>query len=264
MGVLREFDDAEVAEMRRRFRAASPYPHIVINDFVMPEAREALCAFPDPDWPYWSRFGDAYQRNKRVCADIAVMPGAFADLIAECGQPAFLRLLEAITGETKLLADPYLDGGGLHCSGPGGILEPHTDFHLYQRLDLFRRLNLLIYLNADWSPDDGGELEFYRKGEREPLVSVGPVFGRAVIFKTDDATVHGFTNPVAPDRQRQSVALYYYNSRESADFSGDTQTYWQVHGRMRGLRLGLFNSLIFLSRRLSQLAHMINPNRRAD
>ncbi len=264
MAVIKHFSEAEVADLRRRFKSASPYPHLVIDDFVKPEARETLSVFPGADWPHWSQFGDAYQRNKRVCANIAAMPLPFAALVAECSQPAFLRVLEAMTGETKLLTDPYLDGGGLHCSGPGGVLAPHTDFHLYERLDLFRRLNLLIYLNPAWGPEDGGDLEFYRKGNTTPDLTVAPVFGRAVIFKTDDATVHGFTRPVAEGKQRQSVALYYYNSRESRDFGGDTRTYWQIHGAMKGARLGLYNSLIFLSRAVSKVAHMINPNKRAD
>jgi hypothetical protein len=264
MSVLRHFSQAELADLRSRFTSASPYPHLVIDDFLNAHARETLSGFPGADWPHWSGFGDSYQRGKRVCADITTMPRAFAELLTECGQPAFLRVLEAMTGEAKLLPDPYLDGGGLHCSGPGGVLTPHTDFHLYERLSLFRRLNLLIYLNPAWGPDDGGELELYRKGDATPKVSVAPIFGRAVIFRTDDASVHGFTRPVAEGKERRSVALYYYNSRESAGFAGDTQTYWQSHGRMKGLRLGLFNGLILLSRAASKAAHMINPNKRAD
>jgi Rps23 Pro-64 3,4-dihydroxylase Tpa1-like proline 4-hydroxylase len=264
MSTIASFSEAELTAMGRRFKAATPYPHIVIDDFLKAEAHESLSAFPDPDWPHWSRFGDAYQRNKRVCADITRMPDAFADLFSECSQPAFLRVLEAITGETKLLPDPYLDGGGLHCSGPGGVLAPHTDFHLYERLSLFRRLNLLIYLNPAWGPDDGGDLELYRKGEATPEVSVAPVFGRAVIFRTDDASVHGFTRPVAEGKERRSVALYYYTSRESVAFGGDTRTHWQFHAGMTGPRLALYNSLMFVSRAVSKLAHLLNTNKRAD
>jgi len=264
MRFIKSFSDAEVATLRARFKAASPYSHIVIDDFLTPEGQELVAAFPGPDWPHWSGFGDVYQRGKRVCRDVSVMPRALADLIAECGQPAFLKLLEAITGETKLLTDPYLDGGGLHCSGPGGVLAPHTDFHLYERLSLFRRLNLLVYLNPGWGPDDGGDLEFYRKGETSPALSVAPVLGRAIIFKTDDSTVHGFTRPVAEGKERRSVALYYYKSQEGAEFGGDTRTYWQFHARMSGARLALYNSLIFLSRAVSKAAHMINPSKRVD
>ena len=48
-----------------------------------------------------------------------------------------------------------------HSSGPGGVLKPHSDFHNYERLGLFRRLNVLVYLNADWTADDGGSLQMW-------------------------------------------------------------------------------------------------------
>ena len=262
MGMVKPIDDAALALMASRFRTAQPYPHIVLDDFLTPEGRSSLGDFPGPDWPHWSRFGDEYQKEKRVCANIDIIPHAFSQLISECGRPAFLRQIEAITGVGQLMPDPYLDGGGLHASGGGGILAPHTDFHVYQRLGLYRMLNLLIYLNDDWGPQDGGELELYAKGETKPTASVAPVFGRAVIFKTDDASVHGFTKPVAAGKWRRSVALYYYCAQEGAGFSGDTGTHWQSHGRMRGARLATFNTLILASRAFSRLAHMINPNQK--
>lgn len=262
MGMVKEFSDADLGELATRFKAAAPFPHVVIDDFLSPAGALALRDYPTLDWPHWTRFLDAYQKEKRVCADIEVMPAPFAAFMNECSRPHFLKTLETITGIEKMLPDPYLDGGGLHCSGPGGVLIPHTDFHLYQRLDLYRMLNLLVYLNEDWGPDDGGELELFRKGETKPSKSIRPVFGRAVLFKTDDQSVHGFSKPIAEGKQRRSVALYYYNSRESAGFGGDTGTHWQDHGRMTGVRLSVFKGLIFASRALSKAAHSINPNMR--
>ena len=88
--------------------------------------------------------------------------------------------------------------------------------------------------------------------------------GRAVIFRTDDRSVHGFADPVAPGRWRQSIALYYYTSRETGRFSGDTGTHWRTHGaRMTGPRLAVFEALIFCSRAFSRAAHFINPNKGA-
>jgi hypothetical protein len=262
MGMVRQFSDAELGDLATRFKAATPFPHVVIDDFLSPEGATALRDYPTLDWPHWTRFFDEYQKEKRFCADIEVMPGPFAAFMNECSRPHFLKAIETITGVTKVLPDPYLDGGGLHCSGPGGVLIPHTDFHLYQRLDLYRMLNLLVYLNEDWGLDDGGELELYRKGDTQPSKSIAPVFGRAVLFKTDDQSVHGFSRPIAQGKQRQSVALYYYNSHESPGYGGDTGTHWQDHGRMTGVRLALFNGLIFASRAFSKAAHSINPNMR--
>ena len=40
-------------------------------------------------------------------------------------------------------------------------LESTPDFNIHDKLKLERKLNLLIYLNEDWSPDFGGELELW-------------------------------------------------------------------------------------------------------
>ena len=60
------------------------------------------------------------------------------------------------------------------------VLTPHTDFHLYRALGLFRKVNVLIYLNDNWGPADGGRLELFRKGESEPDGAIVPSRGRVV------------------------------------------------------------------------------------
>jgi len=238
-----------------------PFPHLVIDDLVAPDAHELLSSFPDPAWDHWERASEGYQKAKHTCADITKIPPPYAALIRECNEPAFLASLEAITGIRQIIADPYLEGGGLHASSEGGVLVPHTDFHYYERLHMFRMINLILYVTDEWSEADGGSLELYRRGETRSDVTITPKFGRAVIFKTDDKSIHGFTRPVAPGKWRKSVAIYYYNSREAADFSGDTTTYWQSTGtKLKGPRLAAFKGLTFISRSFSKLAHKINPN----
>ncbi|HEY5072075.1 MAG TPA: 2OG-Fe(II) oxygenase [Caulobacteraceae bacterium] len=258
-----DFSEPERLRLSETFMAAEPFAHVVIDNFLSEAGRTALRDFPAPDWPHWRRFFDEYQKEKRVCADMAYIPGPFADLIHECSQPGFLGFLERLTSVVGLLTDPYLEGGGLHCSGPGGILTPHTDFHYYRKLSLYRILNLLIYFNDPWEAEDGGCLELYQKGADHPAVCVAPKFGRAVIFKTDDRSVHGFSHPVAAGRWRNSLALYYYTSREGRGYAGDTTTHWQTHGALlRGPRLALFEALMFASRAFSKLAYFANPNSR--
>jgi hypothetical protein len=263
--MITSFTAADIERLRAAFASAEPFPHVVIDGFVGSGGEAALDAFPGGDWPHWRRFQDTYQREKRTCDDIRVIPEPLAALIRQANDAAFLETLETITGVSRLIPDPYLEGGGLHVSGPGGVLAPHTDFHLYERLDLYRALNLLIYLNRDWGEGDGGELELYALGEATPKVRVSPTFGRAVIFRTDDRSVHGFTTPVAPGKWRRSVALYYYTSRELAAFSGDTRTHWRARAiPMSGARLAAHDGLILMSRVLSKLAYMIDPNMRGQ
>ena len=250
--------------LSRKFAAASPFPHLVIDRALTLPPSVITDAFPDPTWRHWKRFADAYQHQKCACADIDMLPALFQDMIHTLSAPPFLAFLESVTGIKGLIPDPYLAGGGLHSSGPGGILAPHADFHSYGRLALFRRINVLVYLNEDWREEFGGSLELFRKGDTAPSASIVPEFGRMVIFITDDQSIHGFTKPVAGgDRWRNSLALYYYTSEDTAGFAGDGVTYWQTHGNPQGIEKVQLLGYKLLQRGawfLSKYAHKLNPN----
>ena len=264
----RAYDDARLSALAAELAAAQPFPHLVLDDFIALPPREIVSAFPDPDWTGWKAFNDAYQFNKRQCADIDALPPLFQAMVGELCGPAFLSFLEKISGIRGLLPDPYLVGGGLHSSGAGGVLAPHADFHHYPRLELFRRINVLVYFNPDWKPEFGGCLELYRKGATQPEREVVPEFGRMVMFLTDDRSIHGFTRPITgTPRWRNSLALYYYTSDETEQFSGDGDTHWQAHGKQSGVRmvrLLAYKILLRVSRVFSKLAHRANPNFHAD
>lgn len=250
------------------FRVASPFPHVVLEDVLPPKRLAELSeAFPPPDWGGWRRYRDSYQREKMINSEILAFPAALRDLVVELSSPPFLEFLEAVSGIRGLIPDPYLEGGGLHCSGPGGVLAPHTDFHTYERLGVYRRINVILYLNPHWG-DGGGELQLFAdESARVADVSVLPLLGRMVIFRTDHSSVHGVTNPVAEGRWRRSVALYYYTASEALTFSGDATTYWRAHGPSSGLeraQLRVYQLLLFLAKGFSYLAHRANPHLRTD
>lgn len=140
---------------------------------------------------------------------------------------------------------------------------PHTDFHYYRFLGLYRRLNVIVYLNDGWSSENGGCLSFY-DAEGRAVQTVVPSWGRAVIFRTDDDSVHGFPDPIADGSWRRSVALFYYTPTPTRAFGGDETTYYRQHGEHAGVlqkgRLLAFRGLLTLSRSISIVAHIVNPN----
>lgn len=253
--------ERQAAGLAERFRSAQPFPHVVVDGLLSLRPEQAT-SFPTVEWDGWDALPLRYQRNKRQCIDIERIPAPFNALIDELSRPRFLAVLEAITGIDALIPDPHLQGGGLHLSGPGGILSPHTDFHHYRAMNLYRRLNVLIYLNEGWSEADGGCLTLY-KGDTA-ITTIVPAWGRTVIFQTDANSIHGFPVAVAEERWRRSVALFYYTASEAAEYSGDATTYWREHGEQRGLvrrgRLGLYQGLMNLSRGVSGVAYLVNPN----
>ena len=253
--------------LAKSFSEGKPFPHVIIDDFIAVDDQEVCAAFPTPDWAFWDRFDDGYQFQKRHCSEIVRMPVLYRNMIHELSGPAFLRILETITGIRGLLPDPYLYGGGLHLSGPGGILAPHVDFTSLGPLALYRRLNLLIYFNSEWAEEYGGCLELYEKGRKEPVATIVPSFGRCILFRTDNQSIHGFSRPIiGENRWRKSLALYYYTSEGDNEIILDGVTYWQKHGHMSRGRLIQFlayKMLIRGSQLLSEYAHKINPNFRA-
>jgi len=251
----------QAEDLTAAYAKAAPFPHAVIDDVLSVDSA-TLGDFPASDWEHWNQLGDKYQHQKMSCGNIRVIPEPFKQVIHELTEPKFLQLLEKITGIEKLIPDPHLSGGGLHMSGPGGILAAHTDFHIYRRLGLYRRINVLLYLNEGWQPEDGGGLTFY-SGD-SPATVISPIFGRLAIFTTDDKSVHGFPTPVAEGKWRKSIALYYYTSTEAENFSGDETTYWRQHDNLTGIvssaRFLAYRLLLNVSRGFSALAHVANPH----
>ena len=77
--------------------------------------------------------------------------------------------------------------------------------------EMWRRINLLIYLNKNWKKDYGGNLELWSPDMRECKHSIAPLFNRAVIFLTDENSPHGYKAINIPEGEsRKSFYAYYY------------------------------------------------------
>lgn len=201
------------------YRGAAPFPHVVIDDFLDPDlAEEASAAFPIADDEIWIHYSH-YNSDKHGLTKIDVIPEPMRSILMTLNSPSFLRHLEKLTGIDGLLADPDLEGGGLHQSQVGGYLNVHADFTVHPiRRDLRRRANLLVYLNDDWKDEYEGHLELWSRDMKTCHARISPLLNRCVIFDTDVDSYHGVPEPLRcpPDRTRNSMALYYYTFDESA------------------------------------------------
>ena len=209
---------------RSNYALANPFPHIVIDDFI-PNDLAIQCynqMSQHEDWMFDSMMGypederdsqvnkwwtpyDSDSKNK-IESD---MPAVWKCLQYFNSRP-FLLFLENLTGIKDLIADVDFEGGGIHKIKNGGRLELHSDYNKHPNKDIWRRINLLLYLTPNW--DYNGHLDLY---EKEPLVkvkSILPTFNRAVIFNTTDDSIHGHPTPlVCPEEiSRYSFALYYF------------------------------------------------------
>ncbi|SDI66484.1 2OG-Fe(II) oxygenase [Nonomuraea jiangxiensis] len=206
-------------KLRDSFLNASPFRHVVIDDFLPPNVLEPVLAeFPEPRDVEWQRFDNA-QEIKLALADTERMGPATRHLLAEFNGQVFIDFLERLSGIEHLVSDPHYDGGGLHQIKPGGFLKVHVDFNRHRRLNLDRRLNGLLYLNKEWEESYGGHLQLWNKDMTECEHKILPVFNRFVLFATTDDANHGHPEPLTcpDDRARRSMALYYYTNGRPED-----------------------------------------------
>lgn len=197
------------AQLAEEFRSASPFPVLVIDDFLDAETADALLAeFPRPDAMPKSRdymFGD-----KRELSSVAEQGPASKALYDALLGGEFRTFICALTGKA-LFVDPAFHGGGFHQSGDGGYLDTHVDFNVHPlHSDWLRTLNVLLYLNKDWKESYDGRLLIKANPEDEPR-AIEPLFNRGVIMASDDRVCHGFTRMrLPPGTTRKSIAAYAY------------------------------------------------------
>ncbi|MEO8112501.1 MAG: 2OG-Fe(II) oxygenase, partial [Ginsengibacter sp.] len=207
--------NSELPELSKQYQSANPYPQIVLENFLNPEALDECIAefnkLNEADG--WINYAH-YNEKKKGLNKLDVLPEAIKGTINELNSPEFLKFLSTLTGINDLQKDDYLEGGGIHQSTKGGYLNIHADFtvHPHHR-NWQRRVNVLVYLNKDWKEEWGGKLELWDKKMQACEAKVLPVFNRCVIFNTDADSYHGHPEPMAcPEGVfRRSIALYYYS-----------------------------------------------------
>jgi hypothetical protein len=207
----------DVDPLRASFRSASPFPHIVLDGFLQPEAArgamDEFAALQRAEWHSYVHVNEA----KFSHTDPASWGRCLRSILETLNSPRFVDFLGELTGIEGLLADPTLEGGGLHRSTSGGYLNIHADFTVHpHHVDWSRRLNLILYLNEDWRPEYGGDLELWSADMKKCVRSIAPLGNRVVIFETGLDSFHGHPEPMpCPSGvHRCSLALYYFTREE--------------------------------------------------
>lgn len=203
------------AELNRSYRAAQPFPHIVIDGFLEPAVATSIAdELESEDISGWHRDDHQEQVNKRWMDRPERLPPATGAALRRMNSPEVCGWFSRLTGIDSLQADDAYLGGGVHVSLTGGRLGVHADFNLHPQTGLHRRVNALLFLNRGWDPAWNGQLELWTNTLSQPAEIVNPDFNRLVVFSITDDAFHGVPQPLAcpPDRRRLSLALYYYTA----------------------------------------------------
>lgn len=213
-------DKLNLDSVSKDFKSNEPFSHIVLNtDFNIiskDKLRNIVKVFPNSKKINWRRFDNNLEK-KLASQSVNDIPKQILELIYELNSDSFIKVLEKITGINNLIADNNLVGGGLHCIERGGKLGIHTDFglHTIDNETVYRRVNLLLYLNENWKHEYNGHLELWNNN-KECVKSILPELGTIVIFETNSNSWHGHPKPLTcpQDKQRKSIALYYYTKEK--------------------------------------------------
>jgi hypothetical protein len=205
--------ERDIDQLSATYQQASPYPHIVFDDFLEPGVAESAAQeFPPLDTSTWNNYLHVNER-KFSNTDPETWGPTLREILAELNSPRFVQFVGQLMGVEGLFADPSLEGGGLHQSTRGGFLNVHADFTVHPHSRKWqRRANLLLYLNDDWKPEYGGDLELWSPDMKQCVEKVRPISNRVLIFTTDPTSFHGHPEPMeCPEGvARRSLALYYF------------------------------------------------------
>ena len=223
-----------------------PFPHIQFKNFLSKKyASKLYKQFPKYNSNIWinhKKFGKNKNVNfKKAQHDERKFPKILRELFRELNSRQFILFLETLTGIDSLIPDPYLIGGGLHLIKKGGYLNIHTDFNWSHKLQLHRRVNVLIYLTPGWKKNNQGTFELYDKKKKRLIKEYVPFFNSCIIFNTSGESFHGHPKPVLGNKLRRVLNLYYYTSnRKKSEIYNPTFTNYGVL-KKRKINLKEFN-----------------------
>jgi len=217
-GLLHPDIPARASLLAESFAAARPFRHVVMDDFLEPEIIAALIA----EFPSFRRENAVNEHGtvgrKAAVPRLAAIGPAYRELDRLLQHASFLQLIGHIAGIRNLVYDPDYVGGGTHENLDGQDLDVHVDFNFLPSLRLYRRLNLILFLNREWREDWGGCLALHKNpwnpGE-DSVSSILPIANRAVLFETTEQSWHGFSRIALPadySGSRKSIAVYYYTA----------------------------------------------------
>lgn len=217
---------SKLSELSQRYQKADPFPHIVLEDFLLPQTiKTAVGEFPNITSNEWINYTH-YNERKFGNTKRSTFPQTIGKIVDELNSPEFVSWLSKLTGIPGLFADPSLEGGGMHQSKRGGFLNIHADFTVHpHHKDWRRAVNVLVYLNDDWKEEYGGHLELWSRDMKECKNRVLPILNRSVIFNTDADSFHGHPTPTTcpENRTRKSIALYYFVKEDGPILARSTE-----------------------------------------
>ena len=205
-------------KLNKKYLKNAPFPNIVIDNFFERQTYKKICDnFPKLDSKIWKMPSNEHTINKMVTkrGKLNLKEYLFSEeqrrILMELNSSLFLTFLEKLTGIDGLLPDPYYAEASFACAKNKGTLDIHADFSHHDKLNLERRINVLIYLNDGWKKSYNGNLNLYDT-KLKLVKKIFPIANRLLAFTTSKNSYHGYPDIIncKPNIFRRSINMYYY------------------------------------------------------
>lgn len=213
--INKEYTDPDkLTKLAEEFAHAKPCKHIVLDNFFEEEFAHAL----HDNFPKFETLKvvrKSLNENKREDYHFERWHPAFGELRDFMITDEVSEFMSTLTGINGLFTNTDALGQGIHQGGKGSFLDVHIDVNVNVAKKLWRRVNLLVYMNKDWKPEYKGDIEIWNKDMKTMAVKYPPIFNRAVIFLTDADSPHGYEKINFPDGEyRKSYYAYFFTPME--------------------------------------------------
>ena len=130
----------------KEFKKNEPFDHCIVDDFLEKSfLKKIVNEFPKFDSKDWHVYKNALE-DKKTINSWYMMPKNTYTLFQYLNSNEFVSLLSKELS-IRLYSDSGLHGGGWHCHGDGGNLNPHLDYSIHPKIEMERYLNLIIYVD---------------------------------------------------------------------------------------------------------------------
>jgi len=206
----------DIDKLKEKFISAQPFEHVVIDNFLEHSYAEKIYNMFPNNYDNWYKYLNPIE-VKYTYDNINNLNPEIKDYFYYLSTDKIIDVFRKLTNIDNLTYDEYLHGAGLHCHPNNGRLNIHLDYEKHPYSGKERRINIIYFLNKDWSQSWNGQNELWDKDITKCVTKTDIKFNRAIIFKTNDISWHGLPEKICcPENVfRQSLAYYYVSPLNS-------------------------------------------------
>ncbi len=200
----------KIEEINQLFVNAPYCQHIILDNFFTEETAELLYQ-NFPAFESLNVIRKSLNENKREDYNFEQWHPVFQQVRETLASKEFGEIMSQMTGIDGLFTNFDSLGQGVHQGAQGSYLDVHIDVNVNVEKKIWRRVNLLIYLNKYWKPEYGGDIELWDVDMKNCVLKYPPNMNKAMIFVTDENSPHGYSKINIPEGEsRKSYYAYYY------------------------------------------------------